>query len=99
LPFNVESEDLDAVVVFPVNSLFTGVELFAFIDVLSAGVTTPETGVRMGVRTVRRYWTYIEKGAIKRTTCCEFFGPFLRGMSEGSKSGGKYLFNTNKIYQ
>lgn len=37
---------------------------------------------------------YIENGAMRRTTCCEFFGPLLRGMSEGSKSGGKYLFNT-----
>lgn len=38
--------------------------------------------------------THIENGAMRRTTCCEFFGPLLRGMSEGSKSGGKYLFNT-----
>lgn len=40
--------------------------------------------------------THIEKGAMRRTTCCEFLGPFLRGMSEGSKSGGKYLFNTTR---
>jgi hypothetical protein len=38
--------------------------------------------------------TYIEKGAIRRTTCCEFFGPFRLGIKAGSKSGGKYLFNT-----
>lgn len=36
----------------------------------------------------------MENGAIKRTTCCEFFGPLRRGMRSGSKSGGKYLFKT-----
>lgn len=41
-------------------------------------------------------YTHIEKGAIRRTTCCEFFGCFRRGMSAGSKSGGKYLFKTDQ---
>jgi hypothetical protein len=39
-------------------------------------------------------YTYIENGAIRRTTCCEFLGPFRLGIKAGSKSGGKYLFNT-----
>lgn len=38
--------------------------------------------------------TDIEKGAMRRTTCCEFLGTFLRGMRDGSKSGGKYLLRT-----
>ncbi len=31
---------------------------------------------------------------MRRTTCCEFLGCFLRGMRDGSKSGGKYLLRT-----
>jgi hypothetical protein len=38
LPFDVEPKDLNAVVVLTVHSFFTGVELFAFIDVFSAGI-------------------------------------------------------------
>lgn len=38
--------------------------------------------------------THMEKGAIRRTTCCEFLGCLRRGMRDGSKSGGKYLFKT-----
>jgi hypothetical protein len=37
----------------------------------------------------------MENGAIRRTICWEFFEPLLRGIKDGSKSGGKYLFNTN----
>jgi hypothetical protein len=42
----------------------------------------------------KKMYTYIENGAIRRTTCCEFLGPFRLGIRAGSKSGGKYLFNT-----
>ena len=41
-----------------------------------------------------RMTSYMEKGAMSRTTCCEFFGCFRLGMRSGSKSGGKYLFRT-----
>ena len=40
--------------------------------------------------------TYMENGAIKRTTCCEFLGCLRRGMRDGSKSGGTYLLRTAK---
>jgi hypothetical protein len=35
---------------------------------------------------------------MRRTTCWEFFGPLLRGIKDGSKSGGKYLFNTDEKF-
>lgn len=38
--------------------------------------------------------TYMEKGAMSLTTCCEFLGCLRRGMRSGSKSGGKYLLRT-----
>jgi hypothetical protein len=40
-PFDIEPEDFDAKVIFPFDSLFSGIELLALVDVLAAGVTSP----------------------------------------------------------
>jgi len=41
VPFNIEPEDLDPMIVLPFNGFLPRVELFAFIDVLSASITSP----------------------------------------------------------
>lgn len=92
-PFDIETEDLDAVVLLTLNRLFTSVELLALVNVLAAGVTSP-VSVSETAREAYVSSTDIENGAMRRTTCCEFFPPFLLGMRAGSKSGGKYLLRT-----
>lgn len=39
--FNVEPEDLDAIVGLSIDGLLSSIELLAFIDKLSAGITSP----------------------------------------------------------
>jgi hypothetical protein len=92
-PLDIEAENLDAVIVLPIDGLLPCVELLSFVDVLSARIAAPVTrlAARGDVFSVR---THIEKGAMRRTTCWEFFGPLRLGMRAGSKSGGKYLLRT-----
>ena len=45
-PFNVEAEDLDAIVVLAFDSLFAGIELLALVDVFSASITSPKSRKR-----------------------------------------------------
>ena len=40
-PLDVETENLDSVVVLPLHSLLPSIELLALVDVFPVGVTTP----------------------------------------------------------
>jgi hypothetical protein len=40
-PFDIETKDLDAIVIFSIHSFLPSIELLAFVDVLSARVATP----------------------------------------------------------
>lgn len=95
VPLDVEPEYLNSQVILPLDSLLARVELFALVYVLATCVAPPEFIVRerpFDGEMMRH--TYIEKGAMRRTTCCELLGCLLREMSSGSKSGGKYLLRT-----
>jgi hypothetical protein len=41
VPFDIEPENLDAIIVLPFNCLLPRVELLAFINVLPAGIASP----------------------------------------------------------
>jgi hypothetical protein len=41
VPFNVEPEDLDAIIIFSIDRLFSSVELFPLVDIFSASITSP----------------------------------------------------------
>lgn len=58
--------------------------------VLRASQHVVEEG-RLGSRTDLHF---MEKGAMRRTTCCLFFAFLPLGIFDGSKSGGKYLLIT-----
>lgn len=50
IPFNVEAEDFDSVVVLAFDCLLPRIELLAFVDVLAASVTSPmRTGVSSNI--------------------------------------------------
>ena len=40
-PFDIEAEDLDAIVVLSFYGLFPSVELLALVDVFTAGIASP----------------------------------------------------------
>lgn len=81
-------EYLDAIVVLTIDSLLASVKLLALVYVVATGVTSPDkTSINLKYSN-KPSCAHIEKGAIRRTTCCEFFGPLRRGILEGSKSGG-----------
>ena len=66
-PFDVESEDLDPIIIFSLHSLLARVELLALIDILSASIAPPKT--TQCEKMIQVTVTYIEKGAMRRTTC------------------------------
>lgn len=49
IPFDVEAEDLDAIVVLPVHGLLPSIELLPFVDVFTACVASPIIARMSGV--------------------------------------------------
>jgi len=93
-PFDVETEYLDAIVILSIDCFLASIEFLSLVNVLSAGIASPVVVVMKHRSRASMTVTHMENGAMRRTTCWEFLGPFLRGISDGSKSGGKYLFKT-----
>jgi hypothetical protein len=94
LPFDIKPEYLDSIIVFPIYCLLPCVELLPLVNVFPTSIASPCKVNKYGeIKYIERP-AHMENGAMRRTTCCEFLGPFLRGIRSGSKSGGKYLLST-----
>jgi len=93
-PFDVETENLDPIVVFPIDGFLSSIEFFPLVNIFTASITSPKFWTSFYNQGRAGKPTYIENGAMRRTTCCEFLGAFRLGMRSGSKSGGKYLLRT-----
>jgi len=41
LPFDIETENLDPVVIFPVDGLLSSIEFLSLVNVFTAGIASP----------------------------------------------------------